>query len=78
MNTIQCPAIEKPVKQFSCDVTRQASSMRYQDAADGKWKPIQPERRESWTVLAETLDGAQRVAEYHFYASKDIIVTNKN
>lgn len=77
MRTIECRAIEKPVKQFSCEVLRSASNMRYQDASDGKWKPIQSERVENWMVLAETIEGAQKVAEYHFYNSKNIIVKEK-
>lgn len=69
MATIQCNAIEKPMKQFFCDVLRTASSMRYQEASDGKWYPVQPERWEKWTVLAETKEGAKKIAEYHFYQS---------
>ena len=76
MRTIQCPAISKPAKQFTCEVLRPASHMRYQEPQNGKWIPIQPERTECWTVLAETIEGAQKVAEYHFYASKNIVVTN--
>lgn len=77
MKTIECASISKPVKKFSCEVLRPASNMRYQDATDGKWKKIQPERLENWIVLAETLEGAQKVAEYHFYSSKNIIVKEK-
>lgn len=69
MPIIQCPKIESPITKFSCDVLRSASNMRYQDAADGKWKPVQPEKWEEWTVLAETKEGAKKIAEYHFYNS---------
>jgi len=68
MATIKCPAIEKPVIPFSCDVLRSASKMHYQETS-GEWKPVQPERWENWTVLAETKDGARKIAEYHFYQS---------
>jgi hypothetical protein len=69
MATIKCPSIEKPLKQFACEVLRPASNMRYQDTT-GEWKPVQPERWEIWQVLAETIDGARKIAEYHFYQSK--------
>lgn len=69
MATIQCNAIEKPTQKFSCKVLRSASRMRYQDGSDGKWKPVQSERWEDWTVLAETKEGATKVAQYHFYNS---------
>lgn len=69
MPTIQCASIENPVNKFECNVLRQVSSMRYQDAVDGKWKPVHSERWESWTVLAQTKEGAKKVAEYHFYQS---------
>lgn len=69
MPTIQRPSIEKPINKFGCNVLRKASEMRYQDATDGKWKPISPERCESWVVLAQTKEGAQKIAEYHFYQS---------
>lgn len=69
MPLIKCPAIEKPNRQFSCDVLRSTSNMHYQEIT-GEWKPIQPERWENWTVLAETKEGARKIAEYHFYQSK--------
>jgi len=68
MATIQCPAIEKPMRKFLCDVLRPATSMHYQEIT-GEWKPIQPERFEQWNVLAETKEGARKIAEYHFYRS---------
>jgi hypothetical protein len=68
MPIIKCPAIEKPMKQFFCEVLRTASSMHYQEYT-GEWKPVQPERWENWTVLAETKEGAKKIAEYHFYQS---------
>jgi hypothetical protein len=75
MNTIQCPSISKPTKQFLCEVLRPASQMRYQDPQNGNWKPVQHERSENWKVLAETKEGAKKVAEYHFYASKNITIS---
>jgi hypothetical protein len=68
MATIQCPSIEKPIKQFLCDVLRTASNMHYQDTT-GEWKSLHPEQWEQWNVLAETKSGAKRIAEYHFYLS---------
>ena len=56
MPIIKCPAIEKPMRQFSCDVLRTASKMHYQEITC-EWKPVQPERWENWTVLAETKVG---------------------
>jgi len=43
--------------------------MRYQEFT-GEWKPVQPERWEKWNVLAETKEGARKIAKYHFYQSK--------
>ncbi|HYD20002.1 MAG TPA: hypothetical protein VEB40_00905 [Flavipsychrobacter sp.] len=76
MPMIQCIAIEKPVKKFRCEVIRHASSFRYLDAPDYTWKPIRPKRQETWTVLAETMEGAKRIAEYHFYDSSSIKIYN--
>lgn len=56
------------MRQFSCDVLRTASKMHYQEITC-EWKPVQPERWENWTVLAETKEGARKIAEYHFYQS---------
>lgn len=73
--TIKSAHIEKPLRTFSCVVLRSESRMRYQDGADGKWKPVQPEHWERWKVLAETEQGAQKIAEYHFFMSSEIKVT---
>jgi len=77
MGTIECRAIEKPNIKFKCDVLRAHSNMNYLDSHDGKLKPIRPERWEQWNVLAQTLDGARKVAQYHFYQSdpENIIIT---
>lgn len=76
MATIQCRAIEKPENEFLCEVERPASSMMYQDATDFKWKPVQQGRVEFWKVLAETMEGAMRIAQYHFYNSKILNITD--
>lgn len=78
MATIQCRAIEQPKKNFTCEVIRPQSGMKYQDFSDGEWKPVQPEAKEVWNVLAETLYGATNIANYHFYSSKIISVTDNN
>mgnify|MGYP006919530617 FL=1 len=57
------------MRQFLCYVLRTASNMRYQEFT-GEWKPVQPERWEKWNVLAETKEGARKIAKYHFYQSK--------
>ena len=49
--------------------------MKYQDS-NGDWKPVQPERLENWTVMAETKEGAKKIAEYHFYQSKNIKISD--
>lgn len=71
MATIKCISIEKPDKQFLCDVLRPASELRYQDSTDGIWKPVQPERWEKWTVLAETKEGAKKIAQRNFHLTND-------
>lgn len=71
--TVKCPRIEKPVNEFTCVVERLASHMRYQDA-DGTFKPVQPAKTENWIVLAETQNGAEKIAAYHFYCSNIISV----
>lgn len=69
MATIQCRSIEKPVNSFLCNVLRGESNMRYLDSVDCQLKPVQPSRWEEWNVLAETKEGARKIAEYHFYQS---------
>ena len=75
---IKCPSIEKPLKKFLCKVLRAESELEYQDSQDGLWKPIHPENWEYWGILAETQEGAKKIAEYHFYLSnaKNIIISN--
>jgi hypothetical protein len=66
MPTIHCTAIEKPAKKFVCRVKRAPVSNVL----------FKPARWEDWTVLAETKEGAFKVACWHFYLSdkKDIII----
>ena len=66
MATIHASHIEKPKKKFSCLVLRAPVFNVYHH----------PERWEQWTVLAQTKDGAHKVASYHFYRSKkeDILI----
>lgn len=57
--TIQCPAIEEPVRAYYVRVLR----------APCYNVIFRPERWEVWRVLASTEAGAMRVARYHFYRS---------
>ena len=61
MTTIQCSAIEQPTIKFNCKVLRAAVFNVF----------YQPEQWEIWTVLAETIDGARKIARYHFYRSDE-------
>lgn len=59
MATIQARAISWPEKTFKCRVLR----------PDCYNVLHTPPRWEEWDVLAETIEGARQVAEYHFYMS---------
>ena len=61
----------KTDNKFLCLVKRPQSNMRYHDPTDSLWKPLQKERWELWTVLADTLNDAFKTAKYHFYRSND-------
>lgn len=61
MATIKCNAIEKPERKFLCKVLRAAVFNVF----------YQPEKWEEWIVLAETKEGARKIAEYHFYRSDE-------
>jgi len=76
MATIQCPSIEKPHKEFLCDVIRPQSNIYYQDGK-GNLHPLHGEESEQWVVLAETIDGAMKIAKYHFFLSKILNVTER-
>lgn len=67
MPTIKCYAISAPTKTFKCKVLRAEV-----------FNVIKiPERWEEWNVLAENIEGARKVAEYHFYRSNpDNIIIN--
>ena len=59
IGTIHSRHIENPQKEFIIRVLRSASfNVIYK-----------PERYEMWKVLAETIDGAVKIARYHFYLS---------
>lgn len=62
--TIQNPQIEKAIRTFKCKVKRAAVDNVIH--RDPRW--------EEWRVLAETKDGARRIAEYHFYRAHKIII----
>ena len=67
--TIKCVSIEKPIKKFICRVLRAAVFNVI----------FQPERWEEWDVLAETIEGAKEIAQYHFYLSspENILITEQ-
>lgn len=62
--TIQNPQIERSVKTFKCKVKRAAVDNVIH--RDPRW--------EEWRVLAETKEGAKKIAEYHFYRAHKIII----
>lgn len=62
--TIQANNIEQPLKTFKCKVKRHVIDNNiYQESP---W--------EEWRVLAETKDGAKRIAEYHFFRAHKIVI----
>lgn len=62
--TIQAHHIEQPLRTFKCKVKRHAVDNVIH--RDSRW--------EEWRVLAETKDGARRIAEYHFYRAHKIVI----
>jgi hypothetical protein len=59
VGTIFSEHIERPIKEFYIEVLRAPVWNVY----------MKPSRLEFWKVLAETPEGAIRIAEYHFYRS---------
>ena len=62
--TIQNSQIEHPSRTFKCKVKRSAVDNVIH--REPRW--------EEWRVLAETKDGARRIAEGHFYRAHQIII----
>lgn len=68
----------KEDKRFFCLVKRSASKMRYHDPSDGRWKPVNKERWEFWTLVCSSVDEATSLAKYHFFNSNNILIGNIN
>lgn len=68
MATIKSSHIEQPINKFICLVKRSEVFNVF----------FQPTKWEVWNVLAETKEGAKKIAKYHFYRSKEneIFISN--
>lgn len=60
--TIYSKHIEKPIRTFGVRVLHRACFNVF----------YRPERWETWRVLAQTPEGALRIARYHFYGARQI------